>query len=110
AAVRVEDVTSVEIRRAGSEKEQRACEIFRLAETADRHAREKSLANLFGALSVLEHPLRERRTKDGRTERIDRDAGCAQFATERLGDAVDRRLGGAIGNIAGGVSEQSARR
>ena len=110
AAVGVEDVAGVEVRRLRREEQQRPGEIGRLAQAALRHAREEARAHGLAALVVGEHPFGERRAEDRRPERVHGDAGAAPLAAERLGDAVDRRLRRAIGGVAGGMAEQPARR
>ena len=52
AAVGVEDVAGVEVRRPRGEEEQRAGEVLRLAEAALRHAGEEALADRLGAVSL----------------------------------------------------------
>src|SRR5262249_43257438 len=103
-------MAGVEVRRLGREKQQRPGEVGRLAEPTFGYAGEKALAPIPRATGVLEHPLRQRRAKHGRPERIDGDAAVAPFAAQRLGDAVDGRLGGAIGGVSGGMAQKSARR
>src|SRR5688572_32632161 len=75
-----------------------------------RHAREEARAHGRAALVVGEHPFGQRRTEDRRPERVHGDAGGAPLAAESLGDAVDRGLRGAIGGVAGGLTEQATRR
>src|SRR6185437_6889372 len=110
AAIGVKDMAGIEIRRLRRQKQQGTCEIFRLAQAAFRHARQEALAHGLRFLGVLIHPGGERRAENGGPERIDGDAGLAPVAAQSLGDAVDRRLGGAIGGVAGRMAEQAARR
>src|SRR5580658_8739810 len=110
AAVGVEDMAGVKIRRLGGEEEQWPGEIGRLAEAALWHAGDESFAHRGGALVVLIHPGGQRRAEHCRPDGIHRDAGVAPFAAERLGDAVDRRFRGAIGGVAGRMAQQTARR
>src|ERR1700728_3204096 len=56
AAVGVEDVAGVKIRRLGGEEEQRPGKIGRLAEAAFWHPGNKALANCGRALVVLVNP------------------------------------------------------
>src|SRR5215475_15115004 len=74
----------VEVRRLRCEKQQRAREVGRLAEPAFRNAREEALAHFPRTIAILEHPMRERRTKYGRSQRVDRDTGIAPLAAQRL--------------------------
>src|ERR1700728_5372484 len=110
AAVGVEDMPGIEIGCLRREEQQRSGEVLRLAEPALRHAGEESGAHGLAALVVGEHPFGQRRAENGGAERVDRDAGHAEFAAERLGDAVDGRLRRAISGVTGGVAEETARR
>src|SRR5229473_1070113 len=110
SAVGVEDVPGVEVRRPRGEEQERAGEVRRLAEPAFGHAGEEALADVAGAFGVLVHPCGQRRAEDRRPQRIDRDAGFAELAAQRLGDAVDRRFRCAISGVAGRMSQQPARR
>src|SRR5882757_1730174 len=110
AAVGVEDVAGVEVRRLRGEEQQWAGEIRRLAKAAPRHAGQKPGARGLAALVVGKHPFGQRRAEDGWSQRIDGDAGATPLAAERLGDAIDRRLRRAIGRIAGGMTKQTAGR
>src|SRR5579871_56891 len=110
AAVGVEDVAGVEIRCARREKQQRAGEVGRLAEPSLGHAGEEALAHFAGALGVLVHPRGQRRTEDGRPQRVDGDAGLAQLAAQRLGDAVHRGLRRAVRCVPGRMAQQAASR
>src|SRR5262249_46452387 len=100
----------VEVRRLRCEKQQRAREVGRLAEPAFRNAREEALAHFPRTIAILEHPMRERRTKYGRSQRVDRDTGIAPLAAQRLGDAVDRPLRRNIRRATSGTPQQPARR
>src|SRR4051812_38466746 len=92
AAIRVEDVAGVEVRGPGGEEQERAGEVGWLAQAALRHAGDEALAHRGGALGVLVHPGGERQAENGRRDGVDRDAGVAPLAAERLGDAVDGGL------------------
>src|SRR5215831_9835213 len=96
AAIGVEDVTGVEVRRLRREEQERPRQIGRLAKPAFRHACDEALAHCRRALVVLVHPSREGRAEDRGRDRVDGDAGVAPFTAERLGDSVDRRLRSAI--------------
>src|SRR5262249_55579630 len=104
-AIGVENMPGVEVRRLRCEKQQRAREVGRLAEPTFRNAREEALAHFPRTISILKHPLCERRTKYGRSQRVDGDTGVAPLAAQRLGDAVDRRLRRAIGRVSSGVAQ-----
>ena len=92
-----------------SEEQERTGEVRWLAETP-RHAREEARAHRLAAFDCRRTSTGSAANEIRRAERIDGDAGLAEFAAECLGDAVDRRLRGAIGGISGGMAEQTARR
>src|SRR4029077_2860083 len=73
AAVGVEDVAGVKIRRLGGEEEQRPGEIGRLAEAALRHAGNKTLAHRGGVFVVFVHPGGQRRAENGRADGVHGD-------------------------------------
>src|SRR5260370_38996210 len=103
-------MAGLEVRRLGREEQQWPGEVGRLAEPALGNTGEEPFANVPRAIAILEHPLRQRRAKHGWAERIDGDAAVAPFAAQRLGDAVDRRLRGAIAGVSGGRAQKAVRR
>src|SRR5579883_2915986 len=104
AAIGVKNMAGVKIRSLGGEEQQRPRQVRRLAKTAFRHAGKKAFAHRGGALVVLVHPGRQRRTENRRPNGIDGDAGVAPLAAERLGDAIDSRLRCAIRGVTGGMT------
>ena len=103
-------MTCVEVRRPRCEEQERPGQILRLAQPPLRDPGDDSLAHPDRLGRLGEHPLGEGRAKHGRPNRVDGDSRRAQFAGQRFGDSVDRRLRGAIGGIACGMAEQPARR
>src|SRR5262245_29386355 len=77
AAVGIEDVAGVEVRRLRREEVKRPRKIGRFAEPAFRHPRQEAGTYGLAALVVGEHPFRQRRAEDRRPQRIDRDASIA---------------------------------
>src|SRR5580704_1384561 len=92
AAVGVEDVAGVEVGCLRGEEQERAGEVFGLAEAALGHAGQEASANRFAALVIGKHPFGQRRAENRWPQCIDGDAVGAKFATKRLGDAVNGRL------------------
>src|SRR5262249_58261391 len=90
AAISIENETGVKVRRPGGEEQQRPGQVFRLAQTTFRHPRKKSFAHGLSPFGVFIHPRRKWRAKDSRAQGVDGDTRLAPFATERLGDTVDR--------------------
>src|SRR5262245_66189740 len=66
AAVGVEDMAGVEIRRLRRQEQERPRKIGRLAEAALGDARHEIFPHLLGIVVVLEHPLCQRRAEFGR--------------------------------------------
>src|SRR5690348_7974741 len=110
AAVGIEHVAGVEVRRFRREEQKRPRQVLRLAEPAFWYTGKETFAYRLRPFRVLIHPGGEWRAEDGRAERIHRDAGLTPFAAQCLGDAVYRRLRRAIGGVARRMPEQPARR
>src|SRR5262245_1906398 len=100
----------VEVGCLRTQKEQRARQVARLAESSEWHPRQKTLPCCRGLLVVFEHPCRQRRAKYRWRNRVDRDGVLAPFATQRSRDAIYRGLGGTVGCVTCRVTQQSPRR
>ena len=100
----------IKIRGARGEKQQRSREIFGLAQSAERDARQHAarVAFAFSSSSNI-HAVNGERNTVGR-DGVDRDPVLAPLASQRLGEAVGRGFRGAVGAVAGRVAQLAARR
>src|SRR5580698_343699 len=80
SAVRIDDVSGMEIRRARTQKQQGSGQIFGLAQSADRDSREKSGPHVVRLFVIFEHPRGERGAEYGRRDGVDGYAVLAPFA------------------------------
>src|SRR5689334_24973926 len=92
-------MAGIKVRSLRGEEKQWAGQIRRLAEPALWHTRDKSFTHRRRVLIILIHPRGQWRTKHRRRDGIHGDSGRAPLAPERLGDPIDRGLGGTVSSV-----------
>src|ERR1700683_5570319 len=104
SAVDVDDLSGAKVRGWREQVERNADEILRLAEPAERNARQGALARRLADRVVLPHPGRELGAEGRRWDRVDPDPVLGPLG----GQHPRQRIGGALGSAVGAVAREIA--
>src|SRR6202167_4914570 len=108
SAVDVDDLSGAKVRGWREQVKRNADEILRLAEPAERNARQGALARRLADRVVLPHPGRELGAEGRRCDGVDADAMSGPLGGQHPRQSIGGTLGSAVGGVAGEIAVSAA--